>query len=795
MTPLRPFSALRVLDLSTEIAGPYATKLLCDQGADVLKVEQAPGDPLRRRTAARITLPEDTDAALFQFLNAGKRAALCDAADPAQRARLRELAAEADVVVESGGPGALDQRVGSLTELRAANPRLCVVSISPWGLTGPFAARPATEWTLQAATGFIARRGAPDRGPVGAGGRLGEYAAGAFAAVAALAAWTAARATGAGRHVDVSIFEAMIACGPVFADLNGQFIGGLLPMYFDTPSIEPAADGWVGFAPVTSQQWQDFCLMIGRPEIGKDERFRWAQERSAHLAFFQEVIHSWTRARKVAEILEQTELLRIPSAPVGNGESLPRTDHFLERGVFVENPHGFLQPRAPIALAEVERTEVERAPRLGEHALSFRNRPHDPPRFDAGGSEALAGLRIVDLTAFWAGPFVTNTLAMLGADVIKVESIQRPDGIRFVNAKPGVPVWEASSIFSGVNSEKRDITLCLDRDEGRRALRALVERADALIENFSARVLEQWGLCWETLSAWNPRLVLVRMPGWGLDGPWRDRTGFAMNIEQACGIAWRGGYPDQPMSANVCDPVGGLHAVVALFAALEHRRTTGRGQQVEVPLVEPGLNLAAEQVIEYSAYGVLLGSQGNRGPDAAPQGVYTGRDGERLAIAVANDAQWRALASLFAGSHALFADAALASTAERHARADEIDDALAWVGSQHGAAELAERLVAAGVPAQLLVNAHRVMPHPQLEHRGYYQSLEHPHTGRARYPGLPFVGLADGRPRRPPPTLGQHNREVLAGELGIAEDELARWERDGIIGTQPAWIQPQGGRT
>ena len=577
MTPPRPFSALRVLDLSTEIAGPYATKLLCDQGADVLKVEQAPGDPLRRRTAARTALPEDTRLRAVPVPERGQaRGAVRRATTPRSARACASSRAKRTWWSRAAGSPRSTRRVGSLAELRAANPRLCVVSISPWGSPGPFAARPATEWTLQAATGFIARRGTPDRGPVGAGGRLGEYAAGAFAAVAALAAWTAARATGAGRHVDVSIFEAMIACGPVFADLNGQFIGGLLPMYFDTPSIEPAADGWVGFAPVTSQQWEDFCLMIGRPEIGKDERFRWAQERSAHLAFFQEVIHAWTRTRKVAEILEQTELLRIPSAPVGNGESLPRTDHFVERGVFVENPHGFLQPRAPIALAEVERAPIERAPRLGEHALSFAGPARRPAaRRRAASGDPLAGLRIVDLTAFWAGPFATNTLAMLGAEVIKVESIQRPDGIRFVNAKPGVPVWEASSIFQGVNSEKRAITLRLDRDEGRRALRALVERADALIENFSARVLEQWDLGWETLSAWNPRLVLVRMPGWGLDGPWRDRTGFAMNIEQACGIAWRGGYPDQPMSANVCDPIGGLHAVVALFAALEHRRTHG----------------------------------------------------------------------------------------------------------------------------------------------------------------------------------------------------------------------------
>jgi crotonobetainyl-CoA:carnitine CoA-transferase CaiB-like acyl-CoA transferase len=363
-----------------------------------------------------------------------------------------------------------------------------------------------------------------------------------------------------------------------------------------------------------------------------------------------------------------------------------------------------------------------------------------------------------------------------------------------VNAKPGLPVWEASSIFQGVNSEKRAITLRLDRDEGRGALRALVERADVLIENYSARVLEQFDLGWETLSAWNPRLVLVRMPGWGLDGPWRDRTGFAMNIEQACGIAWRAGYPDLPMSANVCDPIGGLHAVVALFAALEHRRTTGRGQLVEVPLVEPGLNLAAEQVIEYSAYGALLGSEGNRGPDAAPQGVYAGRDGEQLAIAVTSDAQWRALAEVFADTEesAWLTDAARARAEDRRAQHDAIDQALARACAKHDAGVLAERLVAAGVPAQRLVNAHHVMPHPQLEHRAYYQALEHPHTGRARYPGLPFVGLADGLPRRAPPTLGQHNREVLADELGVAEDELARWEREGVIGTIPAWFQSRG---
>ena len=205
--------------------------------------------------------------------------------------------------------------------------------------------------------------------------------------------------------------------------------------------------------------------------------------------------------------------------------------------------------------------------------------------------------------------------------------------------------------------------------------------------------------------------------------------------------------------------------MVGLFAALEHRRRTGRGQLVEVPLVEPGLNLAAEQVIEYSAYGVLLGSEGNRGPDAAPQGVYACRDGEWIALAVATTRSGaRSRRSLPGG----FARGRL--TRSRRARHDAIDAALARACSPLATPPSSSELLARRAsPRRCSSNAHCVMPHPQLEHRGYYQSLEHPHTGRARYPGLPFVGLADGRPRRPPPTLGQHNREVLAGELGIAD--------------------------
>jgi crotonobetainyl-CoA:carnitine CoA-transferase CaiB-like acyl-CoA transferase len=441
---------------------------------------------------------------------------------------------------------------------------------------------------------------------------------------------------------------------------------------------------------------------------------------------------------------------------------------------------------------------VGRAPHLGEHAAELLqelasaepSRPSAPSASSEAPPLPCAGLRVVDLTAFWAGPFATWLLAALGADVVKVESVQRPDGMRFVNAKRTDALWECGSIYHGANPGKRAITLQLDTPEGRELALRLVRRADVLIENYSVRVLENFDLDWPVLRAHNPRLVLLRMPAWGLDGPWRDRVGFAMNVEQASGMAWVSGYEDLPMVVGCCDPVGALHAVFALALALEERERTGLGQLVEVPLVEPALNFAAAQVVEHSAYGALVGRTGNRGPAAAPQGVYRCAEASGwLALAVRTDAQWRGLRRAL-GDPAWARAPELEAAAGRHAAHDRLDAELgAWCRARPRDAAVGE-LLAAGVPAHPLVNAHRVMPNPQLEHRRFFEWLDHPHTGRSRYPGLPF---AWGEPatewlRRPPPTLGEHNDEILGGELGLSREQLAQLRAKKIIGERPAWL-------
>jgi crotonobetainyl-CoA:carnitine CoA-transferase CaiB-like acyl-CoA transferase len=797
-----PLAGLRVVDLTTEIAGPYATKLFVDAGAEVVKVEAPAGDPLRRWSASGSEIPPDQDGALFQFLNASKQSVVADVETPAGRDLVLDLARTADLLVHEFTAARADALGLSAGALQAANPALTVVSITPWGGDGPWADRPSTEFTLQAATGSVAYRGRRDRPPVAVGGRIGEWLSGVYAAVGGLSGWLSSRICGSGQHVDVSIFEAMLLSMTVYHDLNGQWVEGSLARSVEIPSIEPAKDGWVGLCTITGQQWKDFCALIGQPEAANNDSYLDGRRRMEHISYMHEIIHAWTRERTVDEIIEAASLLRIPAAPVGNGRTLPQMDHLVARGVFSKSPAGFTQPRPPYLLEKTPLRPFGPAPRLDEHGDSIRSTAAESP---SRGQEAkattsekpvlpLEGLRVVDLTAFWAGPFATLYLGDLGADIVKVESIQRPDGMRFAGAIPNERLWEWSPVFAGANPGKRDVTLQLDSERGMALLKQLISEADVVIENYSVRVLENFGLAWEDVRALSDKIVMVRMPAFGLDGPWRDRTGFAMTIEQVSGLAWMTGYDDLPLVVRgACDPVGGMQTVFALLLALEHRRRTGEGQLVEVALLENALNLAAEQVIEYSAYGELLTRAANRGPVSAPQGVYRcpDRDGEEqyVAVAIANDTQWQALREAM-GDPAWARSQELTTAAGRRARHDEIDAHLdAWCAHM-SKEDAAERLVAAGVPAAAASNAHRVMPNPQLEARAFFQTMVHPVTGKARYPGFPmrFAGFGSALHRSPPPTLGQHNREILCDELGLSEQEFSELLATQVIGERPSFM-------
>lgn len=799
--PPPPLDGWLVVDLSSGIAGGYCTKILADGGAEVVKVESPEGDPLRSWSASGAAIPEGHDGALFRFLAASKSGLVVDPAHAGALAGLHELLERADAAVWSPGSPLAESAGLRPGALLGDHPHLTVTAVTPFGLEGPWRDRPATEFTLQAWSGAVIGlgRGDPALAPVFVGGQVGEWLAGAYAAVGTMASLLRGDVGAGGEIVDVSVLEALALCLTYYPVTYCDALGRPLRKGRSvvTPGVGNAKDGMIAVGVGTGQQWLDFCVLVGHPEWMEDRRL--FRERS-HLA---PVIDQWFAEHTVEEIRDLASAFRLPYAPIANGANLPALDHFEARGTFVTSPDGgFLQPRPPYRMQPARLRDPGPAPALGAATAvtdGGSRRPRPRPRAPATDLP-FSDLRVLDMTAFWAGPSCTHVLAMLGAEVIHLESTRHVDGTRMLGvAMTEERWWERSPIFAAINTNKKGITVDFGSERGADVLRRLIASADVLVENYTPRVLEQAGLGFEALWAIRQDLIVVRMPGFGLDGPWRDNAAFAYTIEDASGLTWLTGHPEGNPLEPYClgDPNAGIHAVAGLLLALAHRRRSGQGVAVEAAMVEAAVNVSAEQVIEYSAYAALLERAGNRGPAAAPQNLYrTAPDGAGagddswVAIAVASDEQWVALVDAL-GRLPWATDPALATAAGRHARHDLLDEHLAAWCRGREADDIVERLWPAGVPVAKVMAPHHQGELEQLRARGYFETLEHPVSGSARYSTLPmrFSAGPERLHRRHAPLLGEHNAEILSG-LGLSEAEIEALEADGVIGWAPTGSGP-----
>jgi crotonobetainyl-CoA:carnitine CoA-transferase CaiB-like acyl-CoA transferase len=716
------YDGLRVVDCTGGLAGAYCAKLLTDLGADVVFGSPVADDPL------------------FTYLRTSQR----HVADPAAWIAACDVA----IVGETGsGPN--------------AEGPLVTVSVTALGHGGPDDGLDLTEEVLQARSGSLAGHGHMHLAPLTVGGRLGEYVVGAFAALGAVTAWWRASRTGVRESVDASMLEAIQLTYVTVPTLMARFPGGRKQSmrWVMIPGNEPAGDGrYVGITTVTAQQWQALARVIGRPDMAEDEELGTMIGRFRHAADVNAALHAYTEEHGADEIVAACVEARVPAAIVGNGAELPRNEQLAARHVFVTQPgESWIRPRAPFRFHGLADRGLAPPAEAGEGAVRAWDRPTDDtlPRAVAPGSRPFEGIRVLDFTAFWAGPFATAWLSSMGADVVKVEAVQRPDGIRFsaaVRPHEDPRFYELSALFHASNLGKRGITLDLGHPDGLAIAKRLVETCDVVAENFTPQVMERFGLDWDTVHALNPSAIMLRMPAFGLDGPWRARGGFAQTMEQLTGMAWVTGYENGPpiIPGGPVDPMVGAHAALALVAGLEHRARTGEGRLIEVPLVEVATAVTAEQVIRYAIGGTLSDRRGSGG-------VYR----------CSGDDAWVAI--------------------DRTRDPMPADERATWCATRTPD-EAAREALASGVPAAAMVPGYATLDDPQMRARGYFEAVDNPLVGEQYYPTWP-VRLSAGPARvwtGPAPTLGQHTAEVL-DELGIDAAELARLESEHVIGTTPVF--------
>jgi len=816
---MQGLNKIRVIDFSTRIAGHYASKMLVDAGAEVIKIEPEAGDPLREREA------------FFRYLNTGKKSVVGNINDE----HIISLISSADLVIETFAPDSSELKQFAALNLSERFPHLVVLSISAYGRSGPYANKAATEFTIQADSGSLSTRGRRDQPPVMAGGKITEYVGGTFAAVAALAAVMRAQSSlsqnkNVGEYIDFSLLEVFNIAGTSYADMMSSLWGRpempSMMRNVEVPSIEPTKDGWVGFATNSHQQYSDFLVMIGRPDLLEQKDLANAPGRSKRMKEWNEIVHAWTREHTTAEIIEIAALLRIPVAPVNNGKTVFEHEQLIARNVFVENPKAlpsqktFLQPRPPYLINGATPFPFKPAPLLGEHQQLAVSRAASNFLYNESGSQRaeirpiathnlnnnpelpLKGIRVLDATAWWAGPSATQMLAHLGAEVIHLEAIQRPDGSRMMggmHAHRGSlfqNTWpEYSAMFLSANTNKLGMTLNLDNPKGVEIAKELIKHCDVFVENYSPRVIEKFGLDWQTVHAINPKCIMVRMPAFGLDGPWKNHVGFAQTMEQISGMAWLTGHvDDQPrIQRGPCDPMAGMNAAFATLVALNERDQTNKGCLIECSMVEGALNTAAEQIVEYSAYGNIMSRNGNRTPDAAPQGLYYCANHDKkheqwLALSIETDQQWQALKNVL-GNPVWANRNELDTLAGRIKNHDRIDHELQQYLTDKPLNDILKQWECAGIPVAPVTSSVKTWNHPQLVARHFFEELSHPVVGKHLHVTTPFSFASMQQHQQhwlhqAAPVVGQHNHPILSQLLGLNAIEINLLEQEEVIGTQ-----------
>jgi crotonobetainyl-CoA:carnitine CoA-transferase CaiB-like acyl-CoA transferase len=795
----RLLDGVRVVDLTGE-PGAMAGRILADLGAGVLRVL-----PLGDDGAQPVRTLGGNDPWRAMAWSTGTAFAY------GEESLADELAA-ADVVLDTPGwPGThqLDPAIA---------PAAVWVSITPFGRTGPRSGWRASDLGVMAASGNLWCTGDPDRPPVRCAEPIAYAHTGPEAAFAALTGLASGRVP----DVDLSMQEVVLV-----ASMGGP---GRFPREHDrgrrrganigrTREIWPCADGWVSFgirggkarvgtwarvAELAAADGLDVTALRDRDWAS----FNHARADDAELDAIAAVVGAWFSRHTMAELYGWACEHNLTLAPINSpreilaSEQLAARDFFGPVGDVDQFPRSFVRVRAhdhdlwPVAPPPAPppgETHVEltagptsskspTSPKSARETRKSRASGADLEESERAGVAAWAGTTILEFGAGAAGPIATRYFAEHGATVVRIESHSRPDFLRVYALGPHNPHGlDGAPMFDALNPGKLSVSLDLKHPEGLELARRLVDRADAVAENFAPRAMAGLGLDYDTLAARKPDLVMVSACLNGQTGPHRDYPGFGGQGAALAGFNQLTGWPDrEPIGpyGTITDSLAPRFVAVALAAALLYRRRTGRGCHLDLSQVEAGIWSLSPWLLRYVGSDRATERRGNRHEWAAPHGVFPCAGDDRwVAIAVWTNEEWARLAAIIGVD-----DPALASASARVANVEAVEAAVERWTATRDALTVAEELQSAGLEAVPVQDFGDCFADPQLAHREHFEPREHPNLGPGSYErnGFRMQGVPSAYGRSSP-LLGEHTRDVLASLLGLDEAELDRLDAAGVL--------------
>ena len=766
----------RVIDLTGQ-RGSFTGFMLAQFGADVVLVEPEGGRPRD---------------AYFDAYNRGKRSVVA-----ASAGQVADLAATADVVVDDGSL-TFDGAPVDLAQLRVVNPALVTVSITPWGSDGPKADWLASDLTVVAASGQMAATGDSDRPPVRISVPQTWCHAGAQAAVGALVALEDRHHTGLGQHVDVSaqqaaaetalpaILHAPAGLAPVERVAGGAKFGSQLLKW-----VYECADGWaiitLAFGEMIGPKVSQFMHWVyeegGCDEATRDKNYvdlamdiMQGRETLEELERVIGVISDFALTKTKAELLEKglaDGLLLAPVSDLGDVLSSPQ----LAARDYWDDVDGERHPGPIVQASGTPLARLSAAPAVGAHTaeLSAEQRPAPAPAGSADpGRRPLEGVKIVDLAWVAAAPLTTKILAHWGAEVVRVESVNRPCLLRqALGFLDDVPDQENGITWHSVNANKKVISLDLSKEESREVVKDLAAWGDILLESFTPGTMAHWGLGYDALAAINPQLIMASSCVMGQSGPYRDFAGFGNMSASVAGFFDITGWPDRlpagPYMAYT-DYTSPRFTAVALLSALDQRRQSGVGQYLDFSQMEAATHFLTPFLLDLQRGGDMITRRGNEDTEMCPHAVYpTDGSDNWIAIACQDDDQWRSLATEMRRD-----DLVDLSLDDRRARVEELDEIIGnWTKGQIGAG-LQIRLQAHGVNAHEVQNSGECFTDPQLVHRRHFQWAPHALARSVAIDAMPYtLSRSAGGFDWAGPTYGEHSMQVLEDILGYEGERVA----------------------